>query len=81
MNFPNVPPLALYGIFIWAIFWKGISLWRAAKSDQRNWFVVLLILTFVINTLGLLEIAYLFYFAKKRMTIEELKKILFIWKK
>jgi len=55
-------------LFVWSLFWKGIALWRAAKSDQQYWFVALLLF----NTLGILEIIYLFRFAKKRMTIDEL---------
>lgn len=56
-------------VLIWSIFWKGVALWRSAKFDQRNWFIGLLI----INTLGLLEIVYLFKFAKKQLALHELK--------
>ncbi|OGY38747.1 MAG: hypothetical protein A2418_02375 [Candidatus Brennerbacteria bacterium RIFOXYC1_FULL_41_11] len=41
----------------WSLVWKGLALWRAARSSQRNWFIVLL----VVNTLGVLEIFYLFF--------------------
>lgn len=72
MNFPavipNFPPVAFYLIFLWSIIWKGIALWKAAKQDQRNWFIAILIL----NTVGILEIVYLFYFSKKRLTLNEL---------
>lgn len=64
---PNSPVFIL--LFAWSLLWKGIALWRSAKSDQRNWFVVILI----INTAGILEILYLFRFAKKTMTLSELK--------
>jgi len=46
-----------------------LALWRAASLKQRNWFVGILIL----NTVGILEIVYLFLFAKKKMTLKELK--------
>lgn len=36
---------------------KGYALWYAAKRDERWWFVVML----VINTAGLLELAYLIF--------------------
>lgn len=62
-------PLAVYGLLIWSLFWKGMALWRASKNDQRNWFVIILVL----NTVGILEIIYLFVFAKKKLTLEELK--------
>lgn len=64
---PNSPFFIL--LFAWSLLWKGISLWRAAKSEQRNWFIVLL----VINTAGILEILYLFRFAKKPLTLDELR--------
>lgn len=68
-QFPVIPPMYLYILLIWSLIWKGLALWRTAKSDQRNWFIAILVL----NTMGILEIAYLFYFAKKRMKLEELK--------
>ncbi|MHB9019881.1 MAG: DUF5652 family protein [Minisyncoccota bacterium] len=48
-------------VLAWALTWKGIALWKAAKADSRNWFIALM----VINTMGLLEIAYIYYFGKK----------------
>lgn len=69
---PQVPPVAALILFSWSILWKGLALWRAAKQDQKNWFIALLIL----NTLGVLEIVYLFKFAKNKLTLEELKSII-----
>jgi hypothetical protein len=63
----------LYILVLWSLAWKGIALWRAAKYEQRNWFIVMLAFTLIVNTLGILEIVYLFRFAKKRMTIAEVK--------
>jgi len=48
---------------LWGLIWKGVSLWRSAKNNQRNWFVILL----VINTFGILEIIYIFYFSKPKV--------------
>jgi len=48
-------------VAIWSLFWKGWALWIAARSGSKKWFVVLLIL----NTLGILEILYIFIFSKK----------------
>lgn len=39
-----------------ALILKGYSLWHAAQKKQRNWFIALLI----INSLGILEIVYLY---------------------
>ncbi len=49
-------------LLIWSLFWKGCALWTAAKNNQRGWFLVLLVL----NTVGILEIIYIFYIAKKK---------------
>jgi len=43
-------------IWIWIIIWKGIALWKAAREGSKTWFIVLLI----VNTLGILEIIYIF---------------------
>ncbi len=48
-------------VLIWSIVWKGLALWRAAREGSKPWFVALL----VINTLGILEILYLYVFSKK----------------
>jgi hypothetical protein len=47
---------------IWSIIWKGFALWKSARNNQPVWFVCLL----VINTVGLLEIAYILFFQKKQ---------------
>lgn len=53
---------ALIMIFVlWSTIWKGIALWKAARANRRNWFIALLF----INTVGLLEILYIFVFDKK----------------
>ncbi len=48
-------------VAIWTLFWKGWALWRAARNGSKWWFVILL----VVNTLGILEILYLFVFSKR----------------
>lgn len=48
---------------IWTFFWKGAALWQAAKQNQKIWFVIFLVL----NTFGIVEIIYLFFFAKERV--------------
>jgi hypothetical protein len=68
---PTNPAEIAFFIIIsaWSLAWRGIALWTAAKHSQRNWFIVMLI----INTIGILEIVYLFRFAKKRLTLSDLK--------
>jgi len=54
--------IALFSLLaIWSAIWKGMALWRAGRSGHLVWFVVL----FLVNTLGILEILYLFVFSKK----------------
>ena len=45
----------------WTMAWKGWALWRAARVGSKAWFVIL----FILNTLGLLEILYIFVFSKQ----------------
>jgi hypothetical protein len=54
--------VALGLLAIWSIIWKGLSLWKAAKNSDKVWYVLLL----VVNTMGILEIVYYFYFSKKK---------------
>ena len=53
--------LAFGTLLAWALVWKGVALWKAARANQKVWYIALLI----INTLGLLEIVYLLFFVKK----------------
>lgn len=52
-------------LMIWSLLWKALALWKAAREDSKPWFGAFL----VINTAGLLEIVYLFFFAKEKMTL------------
>ncbi len=54
--------LVIIIIVLWTLPWKGIALWKAARSGDNVWFVVLLVL----NTLAILEISYIFFFSRKR---------------
>lgn len=47
---------------LWVTIWKGLALWRAVERGARGWFIVIL----VVNTLGLLEIIYLFFVTKPK---------------
>jgi methionyl-tRNA synthetase len=49
---------------LWSLFWKGWSLWLAARRGEKGWFTALLI----VNTMGLLEIIYIFAIAKRKDT-------------
>ncbi|OGN19862.1 MAG: hypothetical protein A3F25_02420 [Candidatus Yanofskybacteria bacterium RIFCSPHIGHO2_12_FULL_45_19b] len=53
-------------LLVWSVIWKGIALWRSARLGSKGWFVALLI----INTLGILEILYIYVFSKKDNKVE-----------
>jgi len=53
-------------LIIWSLIWKGWALWKAARAGSKPWFVVLLIA----NTVGILDILYIFVFGKKKAKAE-----------
>ena len=54
-------------VLLWTMPWKGVALWKAARLKDKWWFIALL----VINTLGLLEILYIFVFSKRKTLVKE----------
>lgn len=48
-------------VLFWTLYWKGRALWIAARKGSLYWFMALLI----INTAGILEISYIYFFSKK----------------
>ena len=54
-------------VILWTLPWKGVALWKAAKNDHKWWFIAFL----VINTLGILEILYIFVFGKRKTIPKE----------
>jgi hypothetical protein len=47
---------------LWTLPWKGLALWKSARLQKKWWFIAFL----VVQTLGLLEILYIFIFSKKK---------------
>lgn len=47
-------------LFAWVIVWKGMALWKAAQKGEKWWFGALL----VVNTVGILEILYIYVFSE-----------------
>lgn len=47
-------------IIIWSTIWKGLALWKSARKGSPVWFIVLLLL----NTMGILEILYIYVFSE-----------------
>lgn len=53
--------MGLVLLMVWSVIWKGIALWKAGRNGHKVWFVVL----FLVNTLGILEMVYIFLVSKK----------------
>ncbi len=49
-------------LFLWPIPWKIAALWKASRNRQLGWFIAI----FILNTIGILEIAYLTFFQKDK---------------
>lgn len=49
-------------IVIWSIVWKLIALWKSARKGHIVWFILLA----VINTVGILEILYVYVFSEMK---------------
>jgi hypothetical protein len=60
-SFTSADLLILILLIVWSYCWKVPAIWRSVKNENKKWFVVFII----INTFGILEIAYLMYFSKK----------------
>ena len=54
-------------LMLWTMVWKGLALWKSARSNKQVWFIVLLI----VNTLGILEILYIYIFDKEKKPNQE----------
>lgn len=54
---------------LWTIPWKALALWHSSKNDDKVWFVAIMI----VNTVGILEILYLFVFAKQKLSKEKFR--------
>lgn len=54
-------------LLVWSFVWKGMALWKAARLSHKKWFIVILI----INTVGILEIFYIYFIARKYKVVEE----------
>ncbi len=55
--------LLFAALLIWSVAWKGLALWHAARDGRKVWFVVLLL----VNTVGLLDIIYIYFVGKHKL--------------
>jgi methionyl-tRNA synthetase len=54
--------LVILLLVLWTLPWKGVALWRAAGNKHLGWFIAI----FLLNTLAILEIIYIFGFSRKK---------------
>jgi len=54
--------LAISLAWVWSMVWKGIALWKAGRNGHMVWFILL----FIINTVGILEIIYIFAVSRRK---------------
>ncbi len=59
----GINPYLLGAILVWIAVWKGLALWKAARRGSSAWFIILL----VVNTVGILEILYLYVFSEIKL--------------
>ncbi len=60
----EVAIVILLVIGVWSLVWKGLALWKAARKPHKIWFIVLLIA----NTIGILEILYIYIFSEMKFS-------------
>ena len=68
MDYLGIPIWLLIIVLAWTFTLKGFALWKSARRKSLPWFIVLL----VVNTLGILEILYLFLFSE--LNLEKRKR-------
>ena len=54
--------VSCYLLMLWVMPLKGVALWKASRNSHKIWFIAL----FLLNTLAVLEIIYIFFFSKKK---------------
>jgi len=59
----EINPVILAIVLIWSLIWKGLALWKSAQRKSKPWFIALL----VINTLGILEMLYIYLFSELKL--------------
>jgi len=70
IHIDNSRVLLIVLIAIWTAPWKAVALWKSARNNSKIWFIFLLIF----NTVGILEILYIFIFSKRAKRDQELQQ-------
>jgi len=58
-------------IIIWSAVWKFLALWKSARKGHVVWFILLAF----INTVGILEILYVYVFSEMKLGKKSKKKV------
>ena len=66
----GIPIWAIVLVLVWTAIWKAIALWKSARKNHLVWFIAILI----INTMGILEILYIFLFSKIKLENKKKKQ-------
>jgi hypothetical protein len=60
----GLPIWAIVLVLLWTLAWKGVAWWKSARKGHVVWFV----LFFLVHTMGILEILYIFLFSKLNLS-------------
>ena len=63
--FRGLSPLAMILVILliaWTGVWKAMALWKSARKGSVVWFIVLAL----VNTVGILEILYIYVFSEMK---------------
>jgi len=66
----GIPIWFFFIIFLWVGVWKMLALWKSARNNSPGWFVILALF----NTMGILEIIYLFGISKIQLESKKQNK-------
>lgn len=66
----GIPLWLIITILVWSFVWKLLALWKSARKNHVGWFIVLAIL----NTVGILEILYIYVFSENDYWNKNTKK-------
>jgi hypothetical protein len=70
MNLGGFPLFLFLIALIWGSVWKFLALWKAARKGSVVWFVLFAF----VNTIGILEILYIFIFSEMKKNNFRAKK-------
>ncbi|MDP4039211.1 MAG: DUF5652 family protein [Candidatus Pacearchaeota archaeon] len=72
LGYAGIPLWLIFIVILWTLFWKALALWKSARKNSPIWFIVLL----VVNTLGILEILYIYLFSEINLGNKKSQKII-----